>query len=407
MRILYHHRTASRDGQAVHIEEMVAALREAGHEVCVVAPAQPAAAPASEVSRNGQMGGQVGWVQRLRQALPKGAYELLELGYSIVAYRRLAKAAAAFKPDVIYERYNLYLLAGLWLKRRLGLPLLLEVNAPLVEERLRFGGLGLPALGHWAEAQVWRGADLVLPVTAVLGQHVQARGVAAERIVVIPNGINEVHFAQAPAPTAAKAVLARRLGPGWEQALVLGFTGFVRDWHGVDRVLDWLASPSAPAQARLLMVGDGPARPALEAQAQQLGLAARVHFTGVVPRDAVPALVAAFDLALQPAVVPYASPLKLFEYLALGKAVLAPRVPNLEEVLTDGENALLFDDQTPGAMQAALQRLCTDTALRERIAAGAAASIARRGLTWRANAQRVATMAQALQQGQALPAAAA
>lgn len=404
MRILYHHRTASRDGQAVHIEEMVAALREAGHEVLVVAPAQPTAAPET---KNSQMGGQVGWVQRLRQALPKSAYELLELGYSLVAYRRLARAAASFKPDVIYERYNLYLLAGLWLKRRLGVPLLLEVNAPLVEERLRFGGLGLPAMGHWAEAQAWRGADVVLPVTAVLGQQVRARGVPQERIVVIPNGINEAHFAQAPCPADAKAALARRLGPAWGTALVLGFTGFVRDWHGVDRVLDWLACPAAPLDARLLMVGDGPARQALQAQAARLNLAERVHFTGVVPRDEVPALVAAFDVALQPAVVPYASPLKLFEYLALGKAVLAPHVPNLQEVLTDGDNALLFDDQAPGAMQAALQRLCTDTALRERIAQGAAASIARRGLTWRANAQRVASMAQALQQGLPLPAAAA
>lgn len=403
MRILYHHRTASRDGQAVHIEEMVAALREAGHEVCVVAPAQPeATAPAP---RRGQMGDDVGWVQRLRALLPKGAYELLELGYSLLAYRRLARAAAAFKPDVIYERYNLYLLAGLWLKRKLGVPLLLEVNSPLVDERLRFGGLGLPALGRWAEDQVWRGADAVLPVTAVLGAQVQARGVPAERLVVIPNGINEAHFAQAPSRAQAQAALGARLGPGWSDALVLGFTGFVRSWHGVDRVIAWLASGQAPARARLLMVGDGPARAELEAQARQLGLAERVHFTGVVPREAVPALVAAFDVALQPAVVPYASPLKLFEYLALGKAVVAPRVPNLEEVLTDGDNALLFDPQAEGALEAALARLCTDPALRERIAQGAAASIARQGLTWRANAGRVGAIAQALLQRRPVQAA--
>lgn len=399
MRILYHHRTASRDGQAVHIEEMVAALRAAGHEVCVVAPAQPDAADADASA--GTMGGEMGWVQRLRARLPKGAYELLELGYSLVAYRRLASAARAFKPDVIYERYNLYLLAGLWLKRRLGLPLLLEVNAPLVEERIRFGGLGLPALGRWAEDQVWRGADVVLPVTAVLGGHVHARGVPAERLVVIPNGINEAHFAAAPAMAEAKAAL----GPGWNASLVLGFTGFVRSWHGVDRVIAWLASGRAPAHARLLMVGDGPARAELEAQALGLGLAGRVHFTGVVPRQAVPALVAAFDVALQPAVVPYASPLKLFEYLALGKAVVGPRVPNLEEVLSDGDNALLFDPQAAGALELALDRVCQDPELRLRIAQGAAASIARQGLTWRANADRVGAIAQALVQRKPVQAA--
>jgi glycosyltransferase involved in cell wall biosynthesis len=113
----------------------------------------------------------------------------------------------------------------------------------------------------------------------------------------------------------------------------------------------------------------------------------------VIPRDRVPEHVAAFDIALQPAVVPYASPLKLFEYLALAKAIVAPRQPNIEEVLTDNDNALLFDADDPNGLEAALTRLSTDAALRERIAAGAGATIARLGLTWNRNAQRVAALA--------------
>jgi glycosyltransferase involved in cell wall biosynthesis len=389
MRVLYHHRTASKDGQAVHIEELIQALRALGHEVRVVGPR-------ADDGQGGQaMGEDVGWVHKLRAALPKAVYELLELGYSALSYWRLAAAAREFKPDLIYERYNLFLLSGLLLKWRTGLPLFLEVNAPLVDERQQHsGGLGLPRLARWAEDRVWRGADVVLPVTQVLASQIQARGVPASRTVVIPNGINEAHFAQAPAPAAARAAL------GWPDALVLGFTGFVRDWHGVDRVLHWLAGPEAPANARLLVVGDGPARSDLEALARQLGIEARVRFTGVVPRDQVPVYVAAFDIALQPAVVAYASPLKLFEYLALGKAIVAPRRPNIEEVLSDGVNALLFDGDSPGALEAALTRLCRDEALRMRVAAGAASSIRRLGLTWRNNAQRVADLAVALKNGQ-------
>jgi glycosyltransferase involved in cell wall biosynthesis len=379
MRILYHHRTASKDGQAVHIEEMITSLRSLGHEVRVVAP---------QAAAEEGMGAEVGWVQRLRAALPKAVYELLELAYSLVAYTRLARAAREFRPDFIYERYNLFLLAGLVLKRRIGVPLLLEVNAPLAQERGRFGGLGLPWLARWAEGVVWRGADFVLPVTKVLGEQVAARGVPAERIVVIPNGINEAHFAAAPQPAEARRKL------GWPDALVLGFTGFVRDWHGVDRVVRWMATPAAPANARLLIVGDGPARPDLEALAQQLNLGERVRFTGVIERERVPEHVAAFDIALQPAVVAYASPLKLFEYLALAKAIVAPRQPNIEEVLTDGDNALLFDAAAPQAMEDSLSRLCADPALRERIAAGAGATIAKLGLTWNGNARRVGELAQ-------------
>jgi glycosyltransferase involved in cell wall biosynthesis len=377
VKILYHHRTASKDGQAVHIEELIHALREAGHEVLVVAPA---------AAGGDALGAEVGWVRRLRAHLPKALYECLELGYSVLAYLRLARAARAFGPDLIYERYNLYLVAGLLLKRRRGVPLLLEVNAPLVDERMRFGGLALPWLARWAEGVAWRGADKVLPVTQVLAGHVRARGVPAERIVVIPNGINEAHFATAPSPAQARAAL------GWPDALVLGFTGFVRDWHGVDRVLHWMARADTPPQARLLVVGDGPARAELERLAAQLGLHDRVRFTGVIPRDQVPAHVAAFDIALQPAVVPYASPLKLFEYLALGKAIVAPRQPNIEEVLVDGDNALLFDAQAAGALEQALSRLCHDAALRTRLGAGATATVSRLGLTWRANAERVAAL---------------
>ena len=387
MKILYHHRTASKDGQAVHIDEMIGALREQGHEVRVVAPA-----PAAD--EGADMGGQVGWVQRMRQHLPKAAYELLELGYTLVAYRKLLRAARDFKPDVIYERCNLFLLSGLMLKRKLGLPLLLEVNSPLTDERLRFGGLGLPALARWSEHAVWRGADVVLPVTRVLAKAVAAAGVPAERLVVIPNGINEAHFAAAPTPAQARQQL------GYADALVLGFTGFVRDWHGVDRVLHWMASPAAPARARLLVVGDGPARADLEALAARLHLAERVHFTGVVPRKDVPAYVAAFDIALQPAVTPYASPLKLFEYLALAKAIVAPRTPNILEVLRDEHNALLFDPDDEAGMAAVLTRLAGDPALRQRLQAQALATVAEQGLTWQANARRVVALAQALKSGQ-------
>jgi glycosyltransferase involved in cell wall biosynthesis len=375
MRILYHHRTASKDGQAVHIEEMITALREQGHEVRVVAPG-------GHDEPSGQMGAEVGWVARLRARLPKAVYELLELAYTLVAYRRLAAAAREFRPDVIYERYNLFLLAGLMLKRKTGLPLLLEVNAPLAEERGKFGGLGLPRLARWAEAKAWRGADFVLPVTDVLADHVRAVGVPESRIVVIPNGINESHFAAAPSPDAAKALL------GWPDALVLGFTGFVRDWHGMDRVIRWMAGEGAPANARLLIVGDGPARPDLERLAAELKLGDRVRFTGVIHRDQVPALVAAFDIALQPAVVAYASPLKLIEYLALGKAIVAPNQPNIAEVLAHDQNALLFEPGDVSGLERSLARLAHDHELRGRLGQGAYDTISRLQLTWAGNARK-------------------
>lgn len=380
MKILYHHRTRSKDGQYVHIEEMIDALREQGHEVIIVAP------PGGESEAFGSDAGLVAWLKR---HLPQWFYELMELAYSLVAYRRLDKAVKQHRPDCLYERYNLFLPAGIWLKRKHKLPMLLEVNAPIFEERARYDGLSLKRLARWSQGYAWRNADYVLPVTQVLADIVADYGVERERIVVIPNGINEKRFAQAPDTETAKAAL------GLQGKLVLGFTGFVRDWHGLDKVIDLIANDPPESSRYLMVVGDGPARVALEQQAKDLNISHRVSFTGIVGRDDVARYVAAFDIALQPAVVAYASPLKLFEYLALGKAIVGPAQPNLMEILTDGHNAMLFDPAHSGDLPKAISRLSDDSLLRSELGKKARATIADKRLTWHANAQRVAELFQA------------
>ena len=90
--------------------------------------------------------------------------------------------------------------------------------------------------------------------------------------------------------------------------------------------------------------------------------------------------------------VAYASPLKLFEYLALGRAIVAPDQPNIREILDDGVNAVLFDPADPDGLTRAIERLSHDDALRERVAEGARRTIAERGLTWDRNAERVTTL---------------
>ncbi|MFS0753690.1 glycosyltransferase family 4 protein [Noviherbaspirillum sp. 1P10PC] len=373
MKILYHHRTRSKDGQYVHIEEMIRALRQLGHEVIVVAP------PSAETEDFGSDAGMVAWLKR---SIPQWMYELMELSYSLVAYRRLVRAVREHQPDCLYERYNLFLPAGIWLKRKFGLPMLLEVNAPIFEERTRYDGLALKKLARWSQAYTWQAADYVLPVTQVLGDIVASYGVPRERIVVIPNGINASQFSAAPETRAAKAAL------GLDGNIVLGFTGFVRDWHGLDKVITMIADDPPESSRHLLVVGDGPARAALEAQATALNIRHRVSFTGVIGRDEVARYVAAFDIALQPAVVEYASPLKLFEYLALGKAIIGPAQPNLMEILTDGQNAVLFDPKAADGMAGAIGKLSADVALRERMGENARKTISEKRLTWRENAIR-------------------
>jgi glycosyltransferase involved in cell wall biosynthesis len=370
MRILYSHRIQSRDGMSVHLEELVAALRGQGHAVEVVGPGFYAEARFGGGSRT------VAWLRRL---LPGVAAELAELAYNLPAWCRLRRACQAFRPDLIYERANLYYLAGAWLARRTGLPYFLEVNSPLAEERGRHGGLRLCRLAAAAERYTWRSADCVLAVTEVLRQRILAAGCAPERVRVMPNGVVLERFsppAEADPPHPP----------------VLGFVGFVRDWHGLDAVLRGLAR-EAP-RASLVIIGEGPARPGLEALAASLGVAERVRFTGVLAHEQVARAVAHFDIALQPRVVDYASPLKIFDYMAAGRAIVAPDQPNIREVLAHERTALLFDPAREGAMWEAIARLLGDAALRQRLGAAARAELERRDFTWSGNAARIIAWAQ-------------
>jgi glycosyltransferase involved in cell wall biosynthesis len=374
MNILYHHRIRSKDGQAVHLEQLIRALRRTGHAVHLVGPKD---------FEHSQFGSEPTLLGKAKRLAPAALYELAELCYNIPAFARLFAATVRTRPRVIYERYNLYSLAGVWVSKVLSVPLLLEINAPLARERARFGGLAFPRLAQMLERWTWRSASFVLPVTRVLAEDVRA-SVPPQRIRVIPNAIDHAEFASAPDPDTAKATL------DLSGKLVLGFVGFAREWHGLEILVELLTRDDTPDNLHVMIVGEGPAIGPLKGLSQRSGVSHRVTFAGLVAHERIMDYVAAFDIAVLPSCVSYCSPLKLFEYMALGKAIVAPDQPNIREVLVHKESALLFKPDEPASLGDSVVRLANDPNLRPRLGEAARALIGLAGYSWEQNAERVA-----------------
>jgi glycosyltransferase involved in cell wall biosynthesis len=379
MKVLYHHRTRGADAQGVHIRALTDALRALGHQVHMVALArqQQDGAP-----RRSSTGG--GGPSLLGRAIPHWLYELMALAYNIPAFFVLTAAVLRHRPGLIYERYALFNVSGLWVARLFGIPFMLEVNAPLSMEHREHGDLVLHRLAERIEDRLCTRATRTVVVSSAMARIFEERGVPAERLLVMPNGVDRSRFYPEVDGSGV------RQDNGLEDAFVIGFVGWIRPWHGVDRLVDAVArlAPELP-QLRLLLVGDGPALPDLRDQVAALGMEDRVCFTGAVGAETIPAHIAAMDVAVQPDVTDYASPIKLFEYLALARPVIAPAKPNITEVVEDDVSALLFEPGSTDALADAIRRLYEGPELCNRLAARGGALIDERGYDWRANAGRV------------------
>jgi glycosyltransferase involved in cell wall biosynthesis len=379
-RILYHHRIRADDGQAVHVREMIAALRGAGHDVleCALVPKTTSSRPGPSAAPRPPS-----FWQRL--SLPRTAVELLEVLYDHRGRSMLRAAAKSFRPHFVYERHALHCGAGLDVARELGVPLLLEVNSPMVAEMQHLGLLRFPKLARRKERRVLGGADAVLAVTQVLADLLAAAGADPARTHVVGNGADLSRYGS-EAHAAASDLRHRWQVPA--DAFLLAFVGYMRPWHRLDLVLEAMQRPGLAA-LHLVLMGAGPALEPLLAAAAERGLADRVRKLGVVPPELLPAHVMACDAALVPAINAYASPLKLFDSLAAGVPTLAPDQPNLRENVVDGENGLLFAAGSVDALAAQLQRLVGDRAFARRLGAAGRHSLEQHDWTWAGNAARV------------------
>ena len=263
------------------------------------------------------------------------------------------------------------------------------MNAPLVLEQRRYRQLVLTAEAEAIEREVLSDARSIAAVSTALRNYAIDNGADPAHVFVLPNGVDTERF-HPSGPVASPMPEV--------DAPVIGFVGSLKPWHGLDTLLDALRTlRDRDVPAHLLIVGDGPLRAWIEGYVSGAGLTDRVTLTGWVGHDAVPSLVRSVDIAVAP--YPplddfYFSPLKLYEYLAAGRAVVASAIGQVEQAIDDGRTGLLVPAGDPSGLANALERLCRDEPLRRSL--GQAAFAADQGFTWDANARRVIEIAQTL-----------
>ncbi len=368
-------------GSVGHTEGVASGLRALGCDVDFVASTRPAALDPAR--------------HEIHIVPPRRLYaarrELPAVAHSLVFETGAAAFLARRRAGLLYQRFDPASHAGVALSRTIGLPLVLEYNGSEVWIADHWGRpLRHRRLFERIEEVNLRHADLVSVVSEPLRDGLLARGVAADRVVVLPNGVDVERYR----PDIDGRKERQRHGvPG---GVVVGFIGTFEAWHGA-RVLARAAARvlAERAQAVFLFVGDGPQRVACETFLKRSGLSARAVFTGLVPQEEGPRHLAAMDILVAPHVPNadgsrfFGSPTKLFEYMAMGKPIVASRLEQIAEVLDDGRTALLVPPADEEALARAVVRLIDDAPLRASLGAAARIRAVERH-TWRARAAGLA-----------------
>ncbi|HKO99724.1 MAG TPA: glycosyltransferase family 4 protein [Pyrinomonadaceae bacterium] len=366
-------------GAASHIKGVTGALVELGAEMRFI----------SNDAIAGLNGSQWGSQWSIIEPEPHGGTRaIFEIHNNSIFTRGALPLIEHDPPDFIYQRYARFGWAGVVASLRTGRPLFLEYNGSEVWVGRHWDHVGMLNLLERFERLNLNAAARIFVVSDVERRNLEQAGIAHEKIVVNPNGVDPNTFR----PDVGGVALRTEMGVGDET--LAGFVGSFGPWHGVSTLAEAIKAIPKASRVRFLLVGSG----SLHAKVKQL-LAAeeesgRVIFTGSVEHDQVPALLDACDVLVSPH-VPLAdgseffgSPTKIFEYMAMGKGIVASRLGQIGEVLQDEVSALLVEPDNAKQLSDAIVRLAESPALREHLGKAARQTAIERH-TWRRNAQNV------------------
>lgn len=352
-------------GSSVHVQEVLLAMLKRGAEVHVFATRL------GDDITHGVAALQIHPLPRLahKESMSKEQAALAMNDTLLGALRRESEKGNF---DLVYERYSLWSYAGMEFASERQIPSVLEVNAPLIDEQVEQRALINRPAAEDVAMRAFRSANVITAVSRELGHILEQHPSARNKIHVVPNAVNPTRFRD------ATAALPK------DGKFVIGFVGSLRALNGFTSLIESFACVAQQiTSARLLIVGDGPAREHLQRELAARSLLERVCFAGSVAAEEIPGMLASMDVAIAPYPAVqrfYSSPLKLYEYMAAGLPVVASRIGQVAETIEDGVTGLLVPPGNSSLFASALVRLYMQPDLRRRL--GSAARNAVQDHTW-------------------------
>ncbi|MDM9382256.1 glycosyltransferase family 4 protein [Chlorogloeopsis sp. ULAP01] len=360
-------------GCSIHVQEVIRTLIQQGHQIELFAVRWGGNPPSDLASVK---------IHKLPKP-PTGDRALRE--QALLAHNldlRLALEQAG-RFDLVYERYSLWSFTAMQYAHTQGIPGVLEVNAPLIEEQATHR-----SLIHWQEAEavarrVFSTATVIIAVSEGVADYLRRYPQTQGKVHIVPNGVNPERFPLHQSPALPS------------NNFTIGFVGTMKPWHGLPTLVNAFAQlHDHHPHTRLLIVGDGPERSQLEADFIYAGIRDAVEFTGKVLPSDVPGLLASMDVAVAP--YPndpnfYFSPLKVYEYMAAGLPVVASRIGQLQALINDGVNGILYEPGNSQQLTNWLDHLWQHPWLRTQLGQNARATVLR-SHTWEQSVERILSL---------------
>jgi len=365
-------------GSASHVKGMIKAFLKAGFRVIYVADAPLRVLP-PEVTQ----------LHITPLTILDFFDEFQLLHYNLRVMKQLRGIVERFRPSLMYQRHAIFNFAGGALANRLGIPLVLEANASEVWVKKHWSRLVLEDLATRSEALALQLADRIAVISSGVQEQLAEYRIKPERYLLNPNGVDPDEFY----PDIDGAPVRQRYG--FTDQIVVGFIGSFTRWHGIETLFDAAVIAAAEERRlRFLLIGEGEFRSALEKRSLDLGLRQTIIFTGLVPHSEAPGYLAACDILVSPhlgfqdGTKFFGSPTKLFEYMAMGKPIIASRLEQIGEVIADGVNGLSMNPGDAQQLANLTLKLARDGELRKRLGTQARKDVYWKH-TWSANFERI------------------